>query len=175
MNLKIIKAGEKEFEDFYQLFKKTQFGGYFCYSPNSHSFIVESALPPESLRVKVLSGEKPLYLAYSDNRVVGYLLTTKASGGVAFGHWLGVDRELQHKGVGSSLLSFWEDEELKLGSHVLQLWTTENNLGFYKKQGFTLMGEFPNSWFGIDHYMFYKPISKPDEKNFLKEYLNNKR
>jgi ribosomal protein S18 acetylase RimI-like enzyme len=103
--IKIVKARGEDFERFYELFKETQLDGYFCYTEDSHRSIVNISLPEKALKEKVLNGE-----------LVGYLLTTKATGEVAFGHWLGVKREFQNQGVGSGLLEFWEKEELKKGS-----------------------------------------------------------
>ena len=172
--IKISIAKQEDFEAFYQLITKTLKEGYFLYSPHSSSFILQEGLSKKSLWEEFKKGNKPLYLAYIDGQLVGYLLTFKSNGGVAFGHWLAVDRGFQRRGVALALLKFWEREAKKQGAHKLQLWTTENDIQFYKKVGFTLGGEFPDSWYGLDHYLFYKTLRKSSEKNFLRKYLKSK-
>ena len=169
--IKIIKANASDFERFYNFYHKHLKDGNFLYSPNSISYTLEFDHPKELLKDEFLKGKRSIYLAFIRNKVVGYLMTTKTRCGVAFGHWLGVDPKHQRKGIASSFLSAWEKDALKEGAHVLEIWTTVNNLDFYKNRGFTHGGNFPESWFGIDHFLFYKPLQKADEKIFLKDYL----
>lgn len=171
--IKIRIAKQEDFEAFYRLITKTLKEGYFLYSPHSSSFILQSGLSKKNLKEEFKKGNKPLYLAYIGRKLIGYLLTFKSNGGVSFGHWLAVDRNFQQRGVASALLKFWEKEAKKQGAHKLQLWTTENDIQFYKKVGFTQGGKFPDSWYSLDHYLFYKTLRKSKEKNFLQEYLKN--
>ena len=173
-NIKVVKGTLKQFEDFYKLWKKTLEEGLFLYSKNSVRFTVKEELPKEFLKTEIGKGNKYLFLVYQNNKPVGYLLTNKTKGGIAFGHWLGVDAKFQKLGAASSLLSFWEEDALKEGAHKLQLWTTKNNVSFYKNRGFIKGGDFPDSWFGIDHFLFYKTLRKSDEKVFLKDFLKKK-
>ena len=126
------------------------------------------------LAARIKNAKKYFFLAYKNNEPAGYLLTNKTRGGVAFGHWLGVNSKYQKHGVASSLLSFWEQDALGEGAHKLQLWTTKNNVSFYKNRGFTKGGNFPDSWFGLDHFLIYKTLRKSDEKVFLKDFLKKK-
>lgn len=173
--IKIRIAKQEDFEAFYKLFKKTLKGNYFLYSLNSVNFLLDVSVTRDFLKQELQNGNKTLYLAHSGRSIAGYLLTNKVHGGVGFGHWLGVDKKFQKHGAASSLLSYWEKDVLGKGAHILQLWTTENNLDFYKNRGFTLGGNFPDSWFGVDHFLFYKTLRKSSEKNFLKEYLKKER
>ena len=172
--IEIKKTTVSGFDDFYALFKKSLLDGYFLYSPNSSSFIVDVDEPKKELFNGISKGESRLFLAYIDSKAVGYLLTRKQYGGVAFGHWLAVDKAFRDKGVASSLLSHWESDALKQGAHMLNLYTTENDIYFYKKNGFSLAGSMPDAWFGVDHFLFYKTLRKSDEKVFLKDYLKKK-
>ncbi|OGD84674.1 hypothetical protein A2165_02510 [Candidatus Curtissbacteria bacterium RBG_13_40_7] len=174
-NIKVVKGTPEQFEDFYKLWKKTLEDGLFLYSKNSVMFTIEEELPKEFLKAEIEKGNKHFFLAYINNKPAGYLLTNKTKGGIAFGHWLGVDSKFQKQGTVSALLSFWEKDALKKGTHKLQLWTTKNNLAFYKNRGFIKGGDFPDSWFGIDHFLFYKTLRKSDEKVFLKDFLKKKR
>jgi len=171
--VKVEKGGK--FEVFYKLWRKTLEGGLFLYSEDSVRFIIDEELPNEFLRTEIETGNKYLFLAYIDNKPAGYLLTNKTKGGIAFGHWLGVDSQFQRQGIASALLSSWEKDALREGAHKLQLWTTKNNVSFYKNRGFTKGGNFPDSWFGEDHFLFYKTLRKSDEKIFLRDFLKKRR
>ena len=173
-NIKVIKGKLNKFEEFYQLFKKALQDGLFLYSKNSVRFTLEEELPKNILLDEISKGTEYFFLAYQNDKPVGYLLTNITKGGVTFGHWLAVDSKYQKHGIASSLLSFWEKDALGQGAHKLWLWTTKNNVSFYKRRGFTLGGEFPDSWFGLDHFLFYKTLRKSDEKVFLKEFLRKK-
>jgi len=131
-------------------------------------------VPKKDLLDNLSKGKKILFLAYSNAKVVGYLLTDKQDVGVAFGHWLAVDKDFRKQGIASSLLDYWENDALEQGAHMLRLWTTENDVSFYKNRGFTMAGLMPDSWCGVGHYLFYKTLRKSDEKRFLKEYLESK-
>jgi len=173
-NIKVIKGTLKQFEVFYRLWRKTLEGGLFLYSKNSVRFMIEEELPKAFLKAEIRKGNKYLFVAYQDDIPVGYLLTNKTKGGIAFGHWLGVNSKFQKQGAATALLSFWEKDALEEGAHKLQLWTTRNNLTFYKNRGFTKGGSFPESWFGLDHFLFYKTLRKSDEKLFLRDFLKKK-
>lgn len=171
---KVVRASVADFDQFYDLLTKTLKGNYFLYSKNSADFTLDEDLPGEDLKKYLREGKRLLYLAYSKNKIVGYLLTFKARAGVAFAQWLAVDALFQNHGIASQLLSFWEKEAFKDGAHSLQLWTTKNDIPFYLNRGFKKGGSFPQGWFGVDHYLFYKILRKPDEKVFLREYLAKK-
>jgi len=165
---KVTKAGAKDINNFLKFFEKTLKKGYFLFAKENASYIVNAGLPKKAqLRKELLKGDSPLYLVYEKKRLIGYLLTKKDFAGVAYGDWLAVDRDFQNKGIASELLKAWEQDVLNQGGHVLQLWTTENDIGFYKKKGFTLGGKFEKAWFGIDHYLFYKIIAKPNPKRYV--------
>lgn len=95
--------------------------------------------------------------------------------GVSFADWLGVDKQYQKRGIASRLLTLWEQEALVEGAHSLHLWTTENNVEFYKKRGLSCGGVFPKAWHGENCYLIYKTLREPEEKNFLKKYLKQKK
>ncbi len=104
--------------------------------------------PKKDLFNNLSEGKTRLFLAYINGRAVGYLLTSKQHGGVAFGDWLAVDKDFRDQGIASSLLSHWQQDALKQGAHMIQLFTTENDVGFYEKNGFIQGGSMPDAWFG---------------------------
>ncbi|GEM_PF-768019 len=177
MTRKVIvrKGGLSDFEEFYELFRRSLKDGYFLYSQNVADYVLEKELPKVELKKGIKKGEKKLFLAYVDDKLAGYLLTNKQNGGVAFGHWLGVDKNFRNQNVGTNLLRFWEKDAFAKGAHKLDLYTTRNDVGFYKKLGFTLAGECPDCWYGLDHFWFYKTLRKSSEKLFLKEFLKSKK
>lgn len=170
----VKKAKVLDVNDFYSLFQKTLKEGYFLYPPRSTTTIVID-LPKETIKKDIKSGKRILFLAYIKNDLAGYLLTNRLNGGVSFGHWLAVHRNFQKKGVASKLLEFWQKHALIEGAHMLELSTTKNDVEFYVNRGFTLSGELPDSWYGVDHFQFYKTLRKSNESRFLKKYEKKKK
>lgn len=174
-SVQIKKASLNEFNEFYTLFEKTLDQQYFIYSPITIEMI-KTDLPKKSIREGIKKGNRILFLAYIEDKLAGYLLTNKVNGGVAFGHWLAVERDNQKKGIGTALLKFWLDEALKQGAHMVELYTTKNNIEFYIDQGFILAEGVPGSWFGVDHFHFYKTLRKFDEDKYFKvHYIKDKK
>lgn len=165
---KVVKAKAADFNKFFDFFKKTLHEEYFLYAKTNANYLLKRSLPKKSqLKKDVLVGRRPLYLVYQQSNIVGYLLAEENFGGVAFGHWLAVDKAFRNQDLASELLKVWKKDSLKQGAHVLQLWTTENDPGFYGKKGFTLGGKFAKAWLGIDHYLFYKIIADPAPQKYI--------
>jgi|SRR3990167_6750821 len=173
-NILVRKAKDSDFENFYKLFRKTLDKGYFLYSPTSVATF-EFDLPKETIRKDMKSGKRILFLGFENGELAGYLLTNKMNGGVSFGHWLAVDKKFQNHGVATNILNFWEKNALMQGAHTLELFTTKNDVEFYVNRSFHLIGQFPDAWYGVDHFHFYKALRPSDEKNFLKPYKNKKK
>lgn len=166
--VKIVKAKAGDFEGFYKLWQKTLRDGSFLYPKRSAPYLLKVSLPKKAqLKKEILSGKKLLYVARNNEKIIGYLLTNEDFAGVVFGNWLGVDSQFRHKGIGSKLLQIWEKEAVKSGVHALQLWTTENDLGFYQKNDFILGGKFKKAWFGLDHFFFYKIVGQPKPQKYV--------
>ena len=164
----VIKAGAKDLTKFLEFFEKTLKEKYFLYLVENASYIINVGLPKKAqFKKEVLSGKRSLYLIYEETRVISYLLTIKDFAGVTFGHWLAVDKEYQNKGFATKLLKVWEEDSLRNGAHAIHLWTTENDVGFYKKKRFILGGKFEKAWLGLDHYLLYKIIGKPNPKKYV--------
>ncbi len=164
----IRKASNIDFNLFYDFFEKTLDDAYFQYSPLTIKMIKQD-LSKGSLKNGIRSGNRILFLAFIGEQLVGYLLTLKVNGGVSFGHWLAVDKRFQKRGIASQMILFWEQSTLLEGAHMLELYTTKNNKEFYAKQGFTFAGKFPNGWFGVDHFQFYKLLRPFDEGRYYKD------
>jgi ribosomal protein S18 acetylase RimI-like enzyme len=173
--LTIRKATLKDIDQFYPFFKKCIKENFPQYTQNVSDFYLEVDYSEMAMRTALLEKKETLYLAFHKSILIGLLLTQKVYGGVCWAIWLAVDSEFQNLGCASSLLSLWEHDVLKDGGHMVHLWTSKNNIPFYTKRGFTLMGEYPQSWFGLDSYFFYKTLAPAEEKNYLREYLSKKK
>lgn len=169
------KASVDDIEAFYPFFTKT-LKALFPHTPAKvMDFYLETSYHKVGIFNEIAKDYKHLYLALHKKTQVGYLLTNKAYLGVGYAHWLAVTPRWQHTGIASQLLAIWEKEVLQEGGHALQLWTTNSNLPFYTNRGFIVMGEFPNAWFGMNNFMLYKTLRKAEEKNYLRDYLAEKR
>lgn len=125
-------------------------------------------------RKGITNRNKIIYLALDDSNIFGYLIVEKLDGGVSFGEWLAVDNNYQKRGIAISLLKMWENEVLKWGGHMVYIYTEKRNLEFYKNRGFNYVGLMPKSWYGADHYLFYKTLQEQKEENYLREYLKKR-
>ena len=169
------KGSDTDIPAFLSFFKSTLPSLFSHYSPNTAHFYVEVDYGPKWLSERLKKGGKKTYLAFHDDEIVGYILVSKSITGVSFADWLGVNKEYQKRGIATQLLQLWEEAALEEGAHALHLWTTENNVAFYIKKGFTNGGLFPKAWNSEDCYLIYKTLRKPEEKNFLREYLAQKK
>ncbi len=166
------KGSEKDLDRFLQFFRtsvKTLFSDH--YSPNSINYTVDVDYGPKWMSSQLKKNRKKVFLSYYGNKITGYLFASKSIAGVGFADWLAVDKPYQKKGIASALLKMWEENEIKEGAHSLFLWTTKNNLDFYRGRGFKVGGEFPNAWHGVNTYLIYMNLREPKEENFLKNYL----
>ena len=171
----IREATRKDFDLFYPFFKKCINGLFPQFTFITREFYLQEEFAENILEKALAQKKKFLYVALDDSTVIGILLVDKLYGGVGFAVWLAVDPLSQKHGIASSLLSLWEKNIVINGGHAAQLWTSKNNIHFYKKRGYILIGEFPQAWFGMDYYHFYKPLAAAEERNYLKEYLLKKK
>lgn len=176
VGLNFKKGTIKDIPLFLKFFKRS-IGELFSdhYSINSVSYTVEVDYGPKWLGEQLKKRKRSVFISTHKGQVVGYLLSSRSIAGVGFADWLAVDKPYQKKGIASKLLKMWEDYELKEGAHSLFLWTTENNLEFYKSRGFNVGGEFPKAWHGVDTYLIVRNLRPPKEENFLRKYLKSKR
>jgi|ETNmetMinimDraft_2_1059921.scaffolds.fasta_scaffold77165_1 GNAT superfamily N-acetyltransferase len=165
------KAGEGDLEEFYILFNKLTVELFSEYSLNIRKNIVEKEWSYNAVKAQFNSGQINIYLAFSFDKLIGYLVARPIVGGVCLGEWMAIDKDYQKMGVASGFLSVWEKDAKKNGMHKLHLWADKRNVQFYKNRGFILVGKIPKNYYGVDDYFFYKSIQKPLEKNYLKKEL----
>lgn len=174
MNYKIYKATEKDIDVFFPFFENSIQTEFPEYTANTRKYFVEEDYSKEAIEKNLQEKRSNLFLAKEENKIVGYMLSTKTYGGVSFANWIAVDKDYQGQGIGTALLQIWEKQALEEGAHKLHVWTDIRNLDFYKRQGFILLGKIPDDYYGADDYFFYKILRKSDEKVFLKEFLERK-
>jgi len=174
-DLTIRKVTTKDFDLFYPFFTKSIKDQFKQFTSAVKELYSTGEYAELTIKKDISNKKKNLLLAFHNNTIVGYLLVSKPYGGVGFADWLAVDPSFQKHGIATSLLSLWEKDIFKEGGHVAQLWTSKHNIPFYKNRGYILIGEFPQAWFGLDYYHFYKSLAEPEEKNYLREYLSKKK
>nr|AIA16355.1 Acetyltransferase (GNAT) family [uncultured bacterium] len=167
--ISIHKGSPADFDQFYASFENSLASNFKHYSKKIISYLLKNDYPASWLKERVNIGKKVYFLATFEDQIIGYFLVSKPFAGVSLGDWLSVDKKFQKQGIATQLIQQWEDYAKNEGAHALQLWTTEENVDFYKKRGFLLAGKFPESWYGIDRYLFYKNIQKPLQQNYLKD------
>ncbi|KKP66041.1 MAG: hypothetical protein UR63_C0039G0014 [Candidatus Roizmanbacteria bacterium GW2011_GWC2_35_12] len=171
----IYKTGTKDNFSPFLVFFRNKLGNLFpYYSANSIGYTIDLDYSPVFLKREFDSGVKELFLAYHGDIIAGYLLFAKSIAGVSFADWLAVDKPYRRQGIAAKLLSLWEVQAIKEGAHTLFLWTTINNIQFYKNRGFSLGGALPKAWHGVDCYIIYKNLMEPKEENYLRDYLGKK-
>ena len=171
----VTRAKSEDIPSFHAFFAdslKTQFPEY---KPATIDFLIEKDYAKDWLKKAVEKKNKHVFLAKKGKEIAGYLLTSKNYGGVAMGDWLAVSTGYQKQGIASALLQAWEKQVVDNGGHATFLWTIDANVEFYAKRGYTLSGYCPNSWFGVSMHLFYKQLEEPQEKNFLRNYLKEKK
>lgn len=162
------KAQVKDLDRFFLFFVRSIRKQFPQYTPKTRDYFLKRIYSQKVLKRQLQDKEIMIYLALDQKKVVGYLMVLPLLGGICLGVWLAVSESYQRKGIASKLLEIWEKDARGLGIHKLHLWTDQKNLEFYKRRGFRLVGKIPQNFYGVDDYLFYKSIQKPQEKNFLK-------
>lgn len=175
------KATLADLDIFFDFFTKSlkkhflrQEGSADDYTALSLNYMSDEIYNKSYFKKGITTGRKIIYLAV-DNNIKGYLVVDKLDGGVCFGEWLAVGNNYRKRGIATGLLKIWEQEVLKQGGHMVYVYTEKRNMQYYKNRGFNYVGLIPKSWYGADHYFFYKTLQKPKEENFLREYLRKKK
>jgi len=159
--IKIKKATIKDLNSFWRLFSQSVKNQFPHYSEKAKNYFLKKAFSKKELRNDLKNKNIIIFLALSDREVAGYLLGLYPYGGVSYVSWLAVRDSFQGKGIGSRLLKEYESLAKKQGAHKIHLWTDKRNLKFYKKEGYKLVGNIPENYFGADDWLFYKKIQKP--------------
>jgi ribosomal protein S18 acetylase RimI-like enzyme len=160
--IKLRKATQKDINQFWDVFKQSVKTQFLEYPVRVRKFFLETQYTKNHLKQWLKKGTITLLIAKNKNNVVGYLLANYPYGGVSFIIWLAVQNSFQKRGIGSMLLKEYEIIVKRKGVHEILLSATKKqNLKFYKKNGYKLVGYIPQNYFGIDNRWLYKKIQSP--------------
>jgi len=160
--IKIEKATQKDINQFWDVFKQSVETQFLEYPIKVIRFFLEKQYTKNHLKQWLKKGTITLLVAKNKKNIVGYLLANYPYGGVSSVIWLAVQNSFQKRGIGSMLLKEYEIIIKKKGVHeILLLVTNKENLKFYKKNGYKLIGFIPQNYFGLDSWWLYKKIQNP--------------
>jgi hypothetical protein len=83
MNYNIKNATENDIDLFFSFFEKSILTEFPEYTESTRKYFVEQGYSKEALQKGLREKQFTLFLATVDNNTVGFLLTTKAYGGIA--------------------------------------------------------------------------------------------
>jgi GNAT superfamily N-acetyltransferase len=149
---------------FWQLFKKILHQGFSDYSPKVREFFLKQVYTPSAFIYWIKNKQKTVFVAYQDEKPVGYAVIDRPYGGVCFCRWLGVLEEQQKKGIGRKLVEQWLEYAKSQRCHKVEIASQISAAPFYQKVGLDKEGERKLSYFGIDQIIFGKVIGKPDQE-----------
>lgn len=121
----------------------------------------------ERLLKELKTNKTRIYVARDKKKIIAFALVKIEPGGGFFLSWLGVDKPYRGQGIESEFLKKVEKVALAEGCHFIYLWTeNQNNIRFYKKRGFGLVGLQKQAWYGQDEYLMQKNI-RPYQRSRL--------
>jgi len=127
------------------------------YSPDQKKMFLEQMYSLENIRRNFIIYRKIL-IAKNNNQIVGFLVGDKTFGGVGFISWLGVKKQFRRKRIGTALLSNYVDFCRTKGAHLIEIYTFNTPVGFYKKLGFKFIGKRERGYFGVVNIIMDKEI-----------------
>jgi ribosomal protein S18 acetylase RimI-like enzyme len=170
MKVKIEKLVLKDLNGFFKVFEEVIREGFPYYSKNLQDYFTKKDYSKKVFTKNLKEKKRAIFIALVGGEMTGFLVADKPYGGVSFAPWLGVKREFRGKGVGRKLMSYWEKWAKRKGAHSLLLSTSNRKTkDFYLKCGFKYFGTEKKTYFGLDHHVFGKLISKPNERKILRE------
>ncbi len=160
--IKIKRATSKDINRFWNFFEKSVKKQFPEYPTRVRKFFLKKQYTKSHLKQCLREKTITLLIVLDNNEVVGYLIAGLPYGGIVSIIWLAVKDSLQRKGIGSALLKEYETIAKKKGIHKITLLVTnKENLKFYKKNGYKIIGYVPKNYFGLNDWWLYKEIQKP--------------
>ena len=175
MEITYVRATRDDVSDFFSFFKMSIRSLFPEYTVMTREYFIDKDYSESWARKVVESKNKIIFLAKAENKIIGYLFVDKVYGGVGRVDWIAVAPEYQKHGIATELIHKWIDYCKENKAHALQLCTTDKNVQFYTKLGFTCAGTFKKGWFGVDMFFMYQTLGEPNDQDYLKEYLANKK
>lgn len=134
--VEIRMSNLNDFDLFWETFKETINDQFTEYSPKIRNYFLEDLYSKDNLRQWLSRKEIFIVLAINNKKVVGYLLGTFPFNGISYVIWMTVKNNFRRKGIGSALLSYYENLLKQEDASKINLWSSGDNSGFYRGQGY---------------------------------------
>lgn len=162
MNWKLKKIGRPSFDEFYQFIENFILYEYTEYPPEIRKAFWDKDFQRKDLLHGMKEGTKVLFAAIADKKIVGFAVLFLEYGGASYLKWIGVDKNYRGFGIGSRLLEKAMSYARQKHYHFAYLWTESlENIRFYHRRGFALVGLQKEAWYGQDEYLMQKNLSHP--------------
>ncbi len=168
MKIIIKRIALKDLDAFFEFFQKTVTEEFPEYSKEDLEYIFTRGWRKKNYKNWLKNKKRYILGAFNQGRLIALLDAEKPDTGVCFCCWIMVDKKMQRRGVGTSLLAKLESIMKNKGAHMIFLYAGKQNIPYYKKIGYKWVGNMEKSWMGQDHHIFTKLIQKPKEENYLR-------
>lgn len=159
MKIKIIS--EPQISEFFELFKEIVYSDFEEWTDESKRKWIEDDYSLEFWKKLISEDKLPVFVAFEDGKMLGYLAIESIDYGVAYLGWVAVLNKFRGRGIARKLFVEAEDWAIKKGQHKTELETQVINLlPLFIKLGYELEGVRKNSWQNLDNYMFGKTLEK---------------
>ena len=163
MGIEIKSITTKKLDIFHKAAKKLLLNQYLDYPMWVRLYYWKRDFNKNDLTVNVKNGDTILFVATLKGQIIGFIKIEIRGAGSVEVDWLIIDKKHRKKGLGTKLLNLADDMARKHHCHFLYLYTENiNNIDYYKKRGYYLVGLHKKAWQGQDEYLMQKDISKPD-------------
>lgn len=157
--IRILQGEKKDAEVLFTLYKKTVQESFNEWTQKSKDQWLSKDYSPKFWKELLENKELPVFVAYEDNKMVGYAALETIRFEVAYFSWIAVLNEKKGKGIGSLLMKTIEDWCRKERLHKIELETQVKTISsFFEKHGYVLEGVRKNSWQNLDNFMFGKDL-----------------
>ena len=162
MKVKIGELKIQNFEKFHKFAQKFILKQFLAYPLWARKFYWKTDFKRSELKEAIRNKKKAVVVATFEEKIIGFAIVSFDRGGGANCPWLGVDVNFRNRGIGTSLVEEIEKLARQHKCHFMYLHTeNENNIGFYQKRGYYLVGLQKESWCGINEYLMQKNLGKP--------------
>lgn len=168
----IIDVNLASFPNFYELFKELMLEGYQHFPSELREYFLKRDYAQENFAYWLEKNYRKMIIATETSsdakqtppvEIKGFLVGDHTYGGVGFISWLGVKKEFRKQGIGTQLLKVYEIYARSKKAHLLELYTSENNVNFYQNQGFSEIGRRQEGFYGQKNIIMNKPLGHFDE------------
>ncbi len=162
--MQVTSLKKENLDDFFELFKTILSEEFPEYTNRIKNFFLTKDYSKASFEFNIDRPYRKVLLALEDNKVVGYLVADQTYGGVGFISFFGVNKKYRKKGVGTALISAYEEFCHSKKAHMIRLYTFERIIPFYNKLGFEKIGEEKQGYWGTNNQIMAKKIGDWNEE-----------